>query len=107
MDREFQLTSHIIAKTRRKEQKLWPGQKNGGELEPLDRTVEEFTFLDRKFWELIVEVEVETLLEKEKVEMTPSAQLPPTPLKPLVPGNQQEQVEEESGTDLSQGLEWS
>ena len=55
MDGEFQLTSHIIAKTRIKEQKLWPGQKNGGELEPLDRTVEELTFLDRKFQELRAE----------------------------------------------------
>ena len=107
MDGVFLLMSHTIVQTRRKEQKLQSGWRKGGDLEPLDRTVEEFTFLDRKFWELIVEVEVETLLEKEKVEMTPSAQLPPTPLKPLVPGNQQEQVEEESGTDLSQGLEWS
>jgi len=31
------------------------------------------TFLDRKFWALMAEGEEETLLEKEKVERTPSA----------------------------------
>ena len=99
MDGVFLLMSHTIVQTRREEQKLQSGRRKGGDLEPLDRTVEELTFLDRKFRELMAEVEAETLLEKEKVERTP--------LKPQGPGNQKEQVEEESRTDLSQGLEWS
>ena len=46
---ELQLTSHTTAQTWRKEQKL----RQGRELEPLGRTVEGMTSLDRKFQELL------------------------------------------------------